>query len=348
MTTTADENELYRILFHYDFQPVHMERKGSVLKIETHRGSFALKGTPMSESQQRTFLAARQAIAGLSINALPLLPNKYGGLIINNESKCYYLMPWINETAKDVYAKYERLIDAAAFMHSGTKRTVKRNKEETNIFYKQMLDVWQKRKAFFERFADFAEHRTYPSPFEQFYLTTFALLMREHEQMRNVLDQWFQGNAENEEAAIVLCHHRLSPEHLLTADEQNYLISLEHAYLDSPAVDLVYLFKSAGEDLRLDDEQYKNLIQRYQAICPLPRQEKLLLKSLIHDTDIFYKMLAGYSENTAPRSSDMAMIERWSKALSAIEGIYHLDQALSQNDETDQTKSSPSENKHKS
>ncbi|MFC7393183.1 hypothetical protein [Scopulibacillus cellulosilyticus] len=340
MTTAAEENELSRVLFHYDFTPAHIEQRNSIIKIETFRGIFALKGTPMSASKQQSFLAARNALTSRSLSALPILPNKYGDHFINSESQCYYLMPWINETTTDLHVKYERLIDAAAALHSGTVQTVRKNKEETETFYQQIMDRWQRRKEFYERFADFAEHRIYPSPFEQYYLTTFVQLMREHEQMKNVLDQWSQANAESEEDRIVLCHRQLLPEHLLIENEQNYLISLEHVQPDRPASDLVFLLKRANKDLRFDEEQCHQMIQRYLSQFPLSSQERLLLRGMIHQTNEFHQILVDYIERT-DRTGDITFVERWSKTLSVFEGIYHLDKVLDQTEEPGQSKSTP-------
>ncbi|WKB36827.1 hypothetical protein QS257_08030 [Terrilactibacillus sp. S3-3] len=120
-----------------------------------------------------------QLTQALTIDAISLLPSKYGDLVIDSDGSRYYLTPWISETvpASDLAQRYDSLYARAAHLH---RQTMGRGDNALELG-QSIVSMLTAEKKDYEKFVDEAEHREYPSPLEQVFLRHAAKILANYE-----------------------------------------------------------------------------------------------------------------------------------------------------------------------
>lgn len=279
---TEPDLQVRRLLFQYDLFPYQFSQHGSVMKIETVIGNFALKQKKITRNQINHLLTAYKLAGKLAIDALSPLPSKYGDLVIQGDGDSgYYLLPWFEETVpeSDLLTRYTRLFLKAGQMHQQTLR----GDDNPDQLYQSMVQLLTGRQNIWERFVQEAEYHVYPSPFEQLVLSSAGGYLTN---LQNAL-LYFQGtqkeveegteNAAKKGMRRALCHGRLNPLHIVIENEKCYLINFEECSYGIFIIEAASLFEQASAVLSKPHLPWKAWISSYLAACPLTDNETTFL-----------------------------------------------------------------------
>ncbi|MGO4888593.1 spore coat protein YsxE [Anaerobacillus sp. MEB173] len=321
------------ILFQYDLYPDRIEQHGKVKKIVTGYGNFALKKTNFTEEQAEWFIHVMRRLERLGYeNVIPIIPTKYGDYIVTNNQQSYYLMPWLEEFDHNRISKEEVILQQMAKLHGLTEKEQKYSPETLENSYNALIQRWERRRLEMERFAQFAETKTYMSPFELTFLTHFGRLIKMAEDSVYYLKSWYEACQENGKYRSVLCHGRLSRHHTLFDRYGNgYLFNFERAILDTPARDLAVFYRKSLQYTPWDEDEGIRWMNIYQSQFPLVAEEKQLFISYLSYPEPVFRVIDDYQERKnyltelqyvqrlEKRLLNMARIRRFIEKLSSIE-----------------------------
>src|SRR5574344_1511987 len=124
---------------------------------------------------------------------------------------------------------------------------------------------------------------TYDNYFNQFFTETMMspshyLFMRNYSKIKanlkfcqNELDKWYDLVKNEHKTRVALIHNNLALNHYLK-NEEDYLISWDHARIDTPILDIVKFYHNEFFDLNFEE-----ILKNYLAQFPLNPAEKKLL-----------------------------------------------------------------------
>lgn len=299
-----------RILFLYDLQPKKIEQHGKVSKIVTSRGSYALKETTLNTEQQAWFRHVLERLYSLRFPVVPLLPTKYGDILVNRGGSLYYLMPWIQEQEPTRYVKAESVLDLTANLHFLTVKEQDYSPDMVESSQALLEKRWGEQQVEFEQFASSAEHHVYQSPFELQFLSHFHQLMSRAEEAKSHLKSWKDKSLDTKQLRTVLCHGKLSPHHVIMTQNKPALINFERAVLDTPVRDLAIFLRRACLYLTLDADQWYRMLNSYETIFPLNDEERTLLKSYLTYPEPFYNLLNQY-KHPENKMNELTFVQRF-------------------------------------
>lgn len=315
MTELQEERNirLNRILFQYDLFPYRRTMKNGLVKLETDTGNYALKMKKMTDQQIGHLAKAYRLARQLTIDAVCPLPSKYGDLVIRGERTCFYLMPWFEETISesDLDERYQRLFVQAGRLHRQTLQ----DGENDDKLRERIVGILSTRKYQWERFLNIAEHREYPSPFEQSVLMSAGTYLTD---IQNALLFFSQNQSEdeNQQAGGVrraLCHGRLSPLHLLIENEQCCLTNFEECREDFFIFETAALIEQACVMCRKPRIPWAEWLDAYISACPLHEVEMAFLFHLLLCPKAPIELITLYTSASDGHTghSEQWFVKRW-------------------------------------
>ncbi|RYL93870.1 spore coat protein YsxE [Sporolactobacillus sp. THM7-4] len=275
---TSRNIEINRILFHYDIFPLRLTDQGNMIKAETSAGVFALKRKKMTEKQIGRLYDVYPLIRSLVIDSACPLPSKYGDLVVKWDENSYYLMPWFEETVpeSDLRERYQRLFLKAGQLH---RQTMQKEADASSL-YGSAVQMLRAQQSYWERFFNTAEHRVYPSPFEQIVLGYAPSALGYLQRALVFFSQNVSKQREGESGRVLrraLCHGRLSPLHIMIENEKSFLINFEESKEDFYILETAALFQQASVMLPPDGTEWDRLFRDYFSSCPASDEEASFL-----------------------------------------------------------------------
>ncbi|WP_100373655.1 spore coat protein YsxE [Bacillus sp. FJAT-45037] len=318
------------ILFYYDLYPEQIEDYGKVKKVTTSRGVFALKETTMSRQVADEFIHAMRKLSKLNYKqAVPIIPTKYGEYTISTGTHTYYVMPWV-EAAEYMgrESQEEKLATQMAVIHRLTVKTQTFEKEQVDGSFDQLLLHWEKRRLEMNRFADFAERKTYMSPFELTFLTHAHMLDQMAIKAGEHLQNWYDACVEKGKYRTVICHGKLSRSHaIFNLENEATLLNFEKASIDTPARDLASFCRSNFRYTMWNEDEVMRWFMRYERHLPLLEEEKeLLCGYLMFPEPVVYAINAYINERE--ERSELEHVQRLEKRLLSLRKVQRLSQKL--------------------
>lgn len=234
------------ILFQYDLYPEKIEEVGKVKKVISRRGTFALKETSLNEEEASWFTHVIHRLSEIGYHQIvPLYPTKYGDYTVQYGNRTYYLMPWFAGGDRFGLTREEVIIEEIGKIHFLTLKEQDFSPEVVDHSFQYLMQRWESRQLEMERFAEESERMPYMSPFELTYLSHFHHMMRMAEDAKRRLKDWYDACHSEKRYRSVLCHGKLSRNHLLYSHHgEPHLLNFEKAVLDTPVRDLaVFLEK---------------------------------------------------------------------------------------------------------
>ena len=279
--------EAKKVLNHYNLEPQSMTQIGSVYKVITSWGTFGLKQLPIEEERQ--FHETQSILKSRGISTLTILSTRYGEPLVRAGQHLYYLTPWLENSMKSNYRKWEILIDRLAWLH---RRTSVAFPVDSNRFSGGFLSENDaSRQTTVEAFIYKAEHQIYPSPFEQRIILLFPRIIADADMARNFDKMQGKKDGETDER-IVLCHGKPKLEHIFLSERGPYLINFDHAQWSTPVSDLkaIILSEEMQPDLII------RLYEQYQSVSPLTIDEKRWLVRQILYPESFERLIERYTK----------------------------------------------------
>ena len=261
-----DPVELRKVLEAYKIVPRYVEPYGKVLKIYTPFGNYALKKyeratrnpIEMIETDSSLFQRGFQNIA-------PIFRGNQGEYLIENAEGFYYLMPWYEEngTSNQKY-RYEQMFKQLSILHHKTVDIQSVDPQEIENYAEGLRAQLEFVK---ENLADEltrCEYKTYMSPSELFFCTTYFKTKQAIEFSQTKLEEWEAWAKETKESRTVTNHGDLSLGHYVVDQTgRGYFINFEKSRTASPVNDLLQVSHELLQGLPLHNETKWNWMINY-------------------------------------------------------------------------------------
>lgn len=314
----TENNQINRILFHYDLSPYNLTSHGNLIKVETNSGTFALKQKALSEHQIRSLQTVYALARRLVIDAVCPLPSKYGDLVIWGENLSFYLMPWFHETVddSDLPERYRHLFIKAGQLHRQTLE----KEAECGALYQNMVRVLNSRQMVWENFLYRAEHQVYPSPFEQVVMKSASIYLTNMQRAKDFFSQEKDADGKNKKMRRALCHGRLSPLHLLIEKERSCLTNFENSEDGFFVVETASLFEQASAVLSAGKTDWRGFFTSYSSACPMFDEEKEFLLHFLLFPSAHAELLGRYIQSES--KSEQWFVRRWTNLCRVHQNMF--------------------------
>lgn len=315
-----------RISLNYRLDIEGVKRHKKVMKLTTNRGEYALKETILQDKDDERFIHMLRRLERLGYHKLvPILPTQYGEYTITLDNKVYYLMPWVEDEAfESRETKEEKIISEMGIIHRLTaqKDTFKKDLFEQST--KQLLKKWDMKRLEIERFADEAERKVYPSPYELTFLTNAHFFITLCEQAKEHIEKWHDACLESDTFRTVLCHGHLSRQHVhFTREGKPIILNFERASYDTPSRDLALFCRSAFHYTLWDDEQMMRWFAIYDYHLPLYDEELQLMFAYLSFPEPIYSSMKQY-KNMHRNMSELEHVAKLERRVLMMAKVHRL------------------------
>ena len=268
------------IVKQYALEPHFVEDFGSIQKIYSNKGVFALKKNAPKQGVE--FIRHVQTLFQKGYNRIvPIYPTVDGRYAVLHERDIYYLMPWMpNEEKENRFARHQQLFRELARLHTLSAREIKVGKDERKEHYENTIKELEKEDEFLEGFIEACEKREYMSPYEQSFVFYYHDVKQALKYSNNKLKDWYEKSKDNEKARTVIVHGKISTEHFLY-DERGYgyFINFEKAKQGSPIHDLLPFLSRTLKTFPKRSEECIEWLYMYLNYFPFKEDEFLLFLS---------------------------------------------------------------------
>ncbi|MDQ1144851.1 spore coat protein YsxE [Bacillus sp. SORGH_AS 510] len=282
MNETNLVQQLAPILQNYYIEPHFVEDYGTVQKIYSHKGTFALK--KINPAIGTDFIRHVHLLYQKGFNRIvPIYPTMDGRYAVLHENELYYLMPWMsNDVTSNRETTNQQLFRELARLHTLSAKEVTVNKEERTEHYEKTIQQMEKHQEFLEGFIDQCEKKTYMSPFELLYCMYYNEISQALRFSKSKFEEWYENTKDTEKARMVITHGKLAAEHFLFDDRgYGYFINFENARYGSPIHDLLpYLSRAINTRPKRNDTAI-DWVYHYLKYFPYKPDEKLLFFSYL-------------------------------------------------------------------
>jgi spore coat protein YsxE len=159
MNNSNQLNRFAPILKNYQIEPHFVEDFGSVLKVYSNKGTFALK--KIDPTTGTDFIRHVHLLYQKGYNRIvPIYPTMDGRYAVLHDNHLYYLMPWMsNEQKEDRDHKNTQLFRELARLHTLSAKEITLNKEERTEHYEKTIQQHEKQQEFLDGFIDECEKK---------------------------------------------------------------------------------------------------------------------------------------------------------------------------------------------
>nr|WP_263325540.1 spore coat protein YsxE [Neobacillus sp. Marseille-Q6967] len=285
------------ILKNYQVKPYFVEEYGSILKVFSNKGTFALK--KIAPTLGTDFVRHVHLLYQKGYNRIvPIYPTMDGRYAVLHDKSLYYLMPWMpNEVKEDRQQTNHQLFRELARLHTISAKEIKINKEERAEHYEKTIQQFEKNQEFLDGFIDECEKKTYMSPFELLFCLYYNEISQALRFAKTKFEEWYEKTKEDKKARMVITHGKLSNEHFLYDDKgYGYFINFENARYGAAFHDLLpYLSRALNTNPKRNDDVIE-WVNHYLKYFPFKADEKLLFYSylaypipIIQEVERYYK-----------------------------------------------------------
>ena len=236
------------------------QKNGKTTLIETNNGKYIYKEGKINP-QILNYLKSR------SFDYLPPF--------LNSENDSYRLEKYIEKLNIKNEQKILDLVRLTALLHSKTTHYQEIDLDYYDKLYEDLDNNLNYLYLYYTEIITQIETKVYMSPYEQILARNISVIYDAISDNKKRLDQWHQLIKEQTKQRRVVMHGNLKLDHFLQA-EKPYLISWDKAKIDSPVFDLYKLYQNHCLDF-----DFENLINEYEKIYPLKKEEKELFYILI-------------------------------------------------------------------
>ncbi|WP_018781679.1 spore coat protein YsxE [Bacillus sp. 95MFCvi2.1] len=330
------------IVQRYQLDAHHMEEHGSVIKIYTNQGPYALKKLPSHRLKRNNLMYYVQFLREKGFtHYVPIYHATDGNHILSDETYSYYLMPWLEraEGNGEDNDQYHKMFQTLALLHQRTVKEETYTEEALEEHYTNVSDRWEKDGEFLEQFLVESEAKWYMSPFELQYCTYFHHVMRAREFATKQLSEWNEAMKEKEKTRVSFIHGNVSMNHFLFDYERNgYFISLERSQFATPVQDLVRFYSRSLNTYPITRSDRFEWYQVYQKNFPFTKEEQLLMFAYLTYPSPFIRQIQSYTSKQQSRSEKqelqgVKMLQQAHWLVSNIEYFISQFQAAQQGNE---------------
>ncbi len=241
------------------------KKKGKTIVINTNKGKYIYKEGKINP-QILNYLKSR------SFDYLPFF--------LNNQDESYQLTNYIEDLNIPKEQKILDLIKLVALLHSKTTHYKEIDLDYYEKIYEDLDNNLNYLYIYYTDLITIIESKVYMSPSELLLARNITKIYDTISENKKRLDYWHENIKEKRKERRVVLHNNLKLEHFLESDT-SYLVSWDKSKIGSPIFDLYKLYQNHA--LEFD---FKTILNEYENIYPLLKEEKELLFILISQIDL--------------------------------------------------------------
>ena len=241
------------------------KKKGKTIVINTNKGKYIYKEGKINP-QILNYLKSR------SFDYLPFF--------LNNQDESYQLTNYIEDLNIPKEQKILDLIKLVALLHSKTTHYKEIDLDYFEKIYEDLDNNLNYLYIYYTDLITIIESKVYMSPSELLLARNITKIYDTISENKKRLDYWHENIKEKRKERRVVLHNNLKLEHFLESDT-SYLVSWDKSKIGSPIFDLYKLYQNHA--LEFD---FKTILNEYENIYPLLKEEKELLFILISQIDL--------------------------------------------------------------
>lgn len=329
-------NVLRRVLFYYGLEPLAIQQHGRRFQVFTRDKVYSLKKVA-TEDRVHGALQTQNKLLSLSLNVLPLLTTTKGLHYVTVDGEIYYLTYWLDDIPFSIERKSDMLIDYLSYIHRATAElepieNVKKIDEGLELIKR----YWQERLDWLTAFVYRADHRIYPSPFEQLVVAHYAIFVQKTHRAIQRLETWREHVKKTPMQRLVQCLGKPDPSHLIFHAGGLTAINLEYAGIDTPLRDLATMFDSP----HFYSRDWVRALNIYETTFSLRSIEKELLIGFLHYPGSIFETVKAY-ESAESVDREWPFIEQFERVHHQEPKREALIQALEAEKDNEQNDASP-------
>ena len=248
------------LLKKYHLKPHRYIKSGKVFIIDTNNGKFVLKSKTNNDLVYRY----------LNSRAFSYYPKD-----TSEEDDDYSIFPYVEDYDIPKEQKMVDMIDLVSLLHNKTTHYKEIDEEEYKKIYEDLMNNIAYLESYYSDIITIAESKIYMSPSEYLFARNITKIFAALNFCQDNLQKWYEKVKNTQKKRLVVVHNNLSSEHFIRNDS-SYLISWDHAKVDSPIFDLYKLYQKEGLEI-----EFSSLLKRYEKNYPLLEEERELLFILI-------------------------------------------------------------------
>ena len=241
------------------------KKKGKTIVINTNKGKYIYKEGKINP-QILNYLKSRSF--------------DYLHFFLNNQDKSYQLTNYIEDLNIPKEQKILDLIKLVALLHSKTTHYKEIDLDYYEEIYEDLDNNLNYLYIYYTDLITIIESKVYMSPSELLLARNITKIYDTISENKKRLDYWHENIKEKRKERRVVLHNNLKLEHFLESDT-SYLVSWDKSKIGSPIFDLYKLYQNHA--LEFD---FKTILNEYENIYPLLKEEKELLFILISQIDL--------------------------------------------------------------
>ncbi|WP_047150603.1 phosphotransferase [Aneurinibacillus tyrosinisolvens] len=326
------ERQAKHFLREYDATLLEMQQiTGKLWRLETDRGTFALKET--RESPEQLYFVANWLYflhtAGVR-SVIPFQITKYGEPYILTRQGIYMLRPWVQSGAgMELFSDWETsAITEMARIHRASEAAKEHWKGYAPVTLARIRERWKGGVS--------ALHQMLIAPqsgaslFESAVKGSGDYVLRYAVRAVKQLDELQNKGIGEEGLALSLCHGRIHRENIIAGGNgELYFINFDRANLDTPVRDLAIFFRRYAPRRQWDSRVGMNWMRAYESVRPLSHGEKKLLACYLLYPERMMKELSRYTkEERVLPAAEQQHVYRWQKNLQMLSKTYGFINAI--------------------
>lgn len=236
--------------------------KGKTIIIDTNSGKYVLKKD--NNMNLYKYLESRNF--------------KYFPSVLEHDNN-NALYEYINEVDYDEEEKAFDLIHYVALLHSKTSYYKEIDFDEYKKIYENLSNQIDYIYNYYLDVINIIETKVYMSPSEYLIARNISKIFSCIFYCKRNIGEWYELVKDKKRKRVVTLHNNLDTSHLLK-NKETYLISWSNSKVDMPIYDFVLFYRKRELDF-----DFVKLLEEYERIYPLLKEEKKLLLILISIPD---------------------------------------------------------------
>ena len=177
--------------------------------------------------------------------------------------------------------KLEDMISLVLDMHRKTSYTKKVTEDKYKEIYETLKNNIDYYKYSYNKLIKKIEATRFMSPSNYLFIRNSSKVLNALKYSERTLNNWYINNKEKGEISLSLVHNNLRLEHYLKKDK-DYLISFDHAKIDSPILDIYTLYKNEYSNPNIN-----KCIKKYIDNSDISEEDRQLLFAMLSVPDEF-------------------------------------------------------------
>lgn len=286
---------LNKVLDHYNFDIMHIEKIRSVYKLQTSLGNICLKQMKHGEIKCRNGYILSEELKKLGYNnVVKYLKTKDSKIYVKYKKYYFYATEWINGTECDLDDINEavRCSKLLADFHKAASKTCKDSlklknniKNWSQIFNSNLADIQSFKKKIKEKKLRDEFDLLYLSYVDDFYQR--GLLALDYLKQSN-----YNNLVKSTDVNKAVCHNSFYYQNIMKSNGEYYLIDLDSLIIDLQINDLGKFIRRLmyKKDYQWDFQKAKLIIEAYSSENELTSEELEIMLALIMFPHKFWKL----------------------------------------------------------